>query len=418
MVNGGSGESAVPLLSLDRLWASSIFQDFRESFSALFLVTIGNLITGIVLGVSTARLEMLPALIVLIPGAIDMRGNTYGSLGSRLGSYLHTGQVYPTFKRTKIIDENVFSAFILSLMMSIYLGFVASIFARAIGIEVSLIELTTISIFAGVISGFFLLWVTISIAFLSYRSGWDPDNLTSPLITVAGDMVTLPLLFISMDFVLRLPKEWSQISFAFFVLSAFLGVLYTGIRSSEMSYSKKILMESAPMFFVSGLLSTSSGIILGGRVASLIGMAGILTLLPAFLEDGGAISGILAAKLSSSLHLGSIEYSILPNKDSLVLFLFTHTLGAFVFTLMGSFAYFINLAIHLETPPLRKMVLASIIAGEVLILLMNFIVYYLSMISYRVGLDPDNTVIPTVTSLMDFFGTACLITTIILMGII
>ncbi|MEE8359107.1 MAG: hypothetical protein V3R82_06830, partial [Candidatus Hydrothermarchaeales archaeon] len=80
------GEKTLSLLGIEGGPAASILRDFKESFFALFLVTIGNLITGTIMGVSTSRLVLLPALIVLIPGAIAMRGNNFASLGSRLGT--------------------------------------------------------------------------------------------------------------------------------------------------------------------------------------------------------------------------------------------------------------------------------------------------------------------------------------------
>ncbi len=302
--------------------------------------------------------------------------------------------------------------------MSIYLGILASILAGIVGIPVSIVTMATISILAGIVSAFFLLWITILIAFLSYRNGWDPDNLTSPFITLAGDMLTLPILFLAMDLVLKLPEGVPELIFRFFVVVTLFGVIFSVLKASEMPYSKKILIESTPMFLIGGLLSTSSGLILVKNLDAIIGVAGILTLIPAFLEDGGAIGGILAAKFSTGLHLGSIEYSIIPDLDSMVLFLFAHVLGVFIFSLIGGFAYFINITIGLQTPPLNVMVIGSVIAGEAMILIMNVLVYYLSMISYKVGLDPDNVVIPLITSVMDVLGVACLIGTVMIMGVI
>ncbi|MFQ5975146.1 MAG: magnesium transporter [Candidatus Hydrothermarchaeales archaeon] len=411
-------EKIVSLLGIEGGPAASILRDFKESFFALFLVTLGNLITGTIMGVSTSRLVLLPALIVLIPGAIAMRGNNFASLGSRLGTYLHTGQIDPSFRKTRILDENIFSAFFLTLLMSIYLGILASLLAGVVGIPVSIVTMATISILAGIVSAFFLLWITILIAFLSYRNGWDPDNLTSPFITLAGDMLTLPILFLAMDLVLKLPEGVPELIFRFFVVISLFGLIFSVLKASEMPYSKKILIESTPMFLIGGLLSTSSGLILGKKLGAIIGVAGLLTLIPAFLEDGGAIGGILAAKYSTGLHLGSIEYRILPDTDSIILFLFAHVLGVFIFSLIGAFAYFINIVIGLGTPSLKVMVLGSIIAGEALILIMNILVYYLSMISYKVGLDPDNVVIPLITSVMDLLGIACLVGTMMIMGII
>ena len=51
----------------------------KESFIALLICAIGDLFAGIVLGNMTFFLETYPGLLVLIPGAIGMRGNIFGS---------------------------------------------------------------------------------------------------------------------------------------------------------------------------------------------------------------------------------------------------------------------------------------------------------------------------------------------------
>nr|WP_243687656.1 hypothetical protein [Methanobacterium formicicum] len=80
-----------------------------ETFTALFICAIGDLIAGILLSGMTNTLEILPGLLVLIPGAIGMRGNIFGALGSRLGSNLHIGTLTPELKKiTRFKPEHHF----------------------------------------------------------------------------------------------------------------------------------------------------------------------------------------------------------------------------------------------------------------------------------------------------------------------
>lgn len=51
----------------------------RESLTALLICAIGDLCAGIILGNMTYFLDLFPGLLVLIPGAIGMRGNIFGS---------------------------------------------------------------------------------------------------------------------------------------------------------------------------------------------------------------------------------------------------------------------------------------------------------------------------------------------------
>ena len=47
----------------------------KQSFIALFICALGDLFAGIILGNMTFFLNAFPGLLVIIPGAIGMRGN-------------------------------------------------------------------------------------------------------------------------------------------------------------------------------------------------------------------------------------------------------------------------------------------------------------------------------------------------------
>ena len=70
----------------------------KESFIALLICALGDLFAGIVLGNMTFFLKAFPGLLVIIPGAIGMRGNIFGSFASRLSTNLHIGMVSPKFE--------------------------------------------------------------------------------------------------------------------------------------------------------------------------------------------------------------------------------------------------------------------------------------------------------------------------------
>jgi len=403
-------------ITLQSLKKSDWWKDFHESLFSLLFCTFGDLITGVIIGVSTSSLKALPALLILIPPAIGMRGNIFASLGSRLGTYLHTGQISPTF-RGKILRQNVNSSFILTILMSFYLGILATFIARFLGLDVKLIDMILISMIGGILSAFFMLAFTIATAFFSYKRGWDPDNVTTPIITLAGDIITLPLLFFSMYLVLNFGYGEKMFLLLLFIT---LGIITLILPFSKISkpYSSRIFLESAPILLACGLLGTFSGSILGNSFEGLIGTAGILTMIPAFLEDGGAIGGILAAKFSSALHIGSLEHGRVPPKDAQKLFLSMHIIGLIVFSLIGIFAFIISKSIGVDTLPLHEMIMISLISGEILIFIVNFVAYYSSITSFKLGLDPDNVTIPIITSIMDILGTVCLVSILLLFGII
>jgi mgtE-like transporter len=64
----------------------------RRGLAALLLAAFTGMFAGVILGGATETLEALPGLLLLVPAAIDMRGNIYGALASRLSTAIHTGE--------------------------------------------------------------------------------------------------------------------------------------------------------------------------------------------------------------------------------------------------------------------------------------------------------------------------------------
>jgi cation transporter-like permease len=104
---------------------------------ALLICAVGDLIAGIILGKMTFFLETFPGLLVVIPGAIGMRGNIFGSFASRLSTSLHIGLISPEFEFSEDLNNNIFSSFVLTLVLSIFLGIVAILpaFAQIAGVN-------------------------------------------------------------------------------------------------------------------------------------------------------------------------------------------------------------------------------------------------------------------------------------------
>ena len=381
-------------------------KDLKESILALSFSTFGVLFTGVTIGYFTDSLKTFPALLILIPPAIGMRGNIFASLGSRLGTYLHTGEVV-VGKRSRILNEYVMGSFTLTFSMSLYLGLLAWLIARRLGMEeyenISFLSIVLISYLAGFFSALIMILFTFSITFKSYSNGWNPDNITAPLITIAGDVITLPLLFLSFLIVVRLEVTTQMMIFLLFIICSVLSFLPLNKKKNF----RRIVIESLPVFFVCGLLSSFSGSILGMNSANLFSFTAILMILPAFLEDGGAIGGILASRFSSALHTGEMLPGKIPPK-ALHLFLMMHLIGLIMFPLIGIFGYIVSVTFSISAN-LINLIIVALIAGELLIFVVNILSYYLSNVSFKMGINPDNVVIPILTSSMDFFGTACLV---------
>ena len=73
------------------LWELKSF--VRESMLAVLVSLVIVVLAGVLFSSLREALIALPGLMLLVPGALAMRGNIYASLGARLGTALHTGQL-------------------------------------------------------------------------------------------------------------------------------------------------------------------------------------------------------------------------------------------------------------------------------------------------------------------------------------
>src|SRR5215218_1373880 len=168
-------------------------------FVALLLSSGGDLLAGLTLGAITGTLEALPGLLVLVPAAIGMRGNIFGGLGSRFSTSIHTGTFRLSRRLDTLVGQNVVASLALSLSISVVLAVLAKAVSVAFGVanSISIVDFVVISVVGGMLSSVVVLLVVIGVTAICVRYDLDLDNVQSPLVTAAGDMVTLPGLFIA-----------------------------------------------------------------------------------------------------------------------------------------------------------------------------------------------------------------------------
>jgi mgtE-like transporter len=169
-----------------------------QGLAVLIVCAIIEILTGNVMGGMEERLTTtLPGLILVIPPLLSLRGTVNGALASRLGTSLHTGVIEPKFKMTAELKVNVISSLILSLFASATIGVLAGLIGAVLGIEsINFLTLVTIAVVAGVASGVVLAGLTVIVSIASYVRGWDPDNITAPLMATIGDLTTMVSIFL------------------------------------------------------------------------------------------------------------------------------------------------------------------------------------------------------------------------------
>jgi mgtE-like transporter len=384
-------------------------------FVALLLSSGGDLLAGLTLGAITGTLEALPGLLVLIPAAIGMRGNVFGALGSRLGTSIHTGTFRLSRRLDTLVGQNIAASLALSLSTSLVLAVLAKAVSVAFGVadSISIADFVVISVVGGMLSSVVVLLVVVIVTAGCVRHDLDLDNVQAPLVTAAGDMVTLPGLFIATYLV---GINWFTPTVAGVCVFAGLLALVVSLRA-RLPILRGIVRESLPLLAVAGLVDVIAGITVEKRIDSFLTFPALLILVPPFLEDSGALGGILSSRIATKLHLGTVDLSRSPwravGEDVLLIYAYAIP----VFFLLGVSAQIVATLFDLASPGALEMIGVSMLAGAFATTAAVLVGYYGAVATYRLGLDPDNHGIPIVTSSLDFLGAVSLILAIVLLGL-
>src|SRR4051794_26730355 len=171
--------------------------DARQGLVALVLNSSTSLLAGAVLGSLTGPFEAQPGLLVLVPAAIGLRGNVFGSLGNRVSTSIHAGELQLRLRRSTVLGQNALAAGALTLGMSLLLVVVAIAVSVGLGLgrTIGFADLCLVSIGGGLVASIPVLAATLGLAGGAVRFGWDLDNVTAPLVSTLGDVLTLPALY-------------------------------------------------------------------------------------------------------------------------------------------------------------------------------------------------------------------------------
>jgi len=384
-------------------------------FVALLLSSGGDLVAGLTLGAISNTLEALPGLLVLIPAAIGMRGNIFGALGSRFSTAIHTGTFRVSRRLDTLVGQNVAASLALSLSISLVLAVLAKAVSVAFGVanSISIGDFVVISVVGGVLSSIVVLLVVVVVTAVSVRFDLDLDNVHTPIVTAAGDMVTLPGLFLATYLV---GIAWFTPVVAVICIVAGLIALVVGLRA-RLPILRSIVRESVPILAIAGTVDVIAGITVQKRIESFLLYPALLVLVPPFLEDAGALGGILSSRIATKLHLGTVELSRAPWRAAAEDIVLVSVYAVPVFFLLGVSADVVSAVFDLASPGSLQMIAVSMLAGVFATTAAVAVGYYGAVATYRLGLDPDNHGIPIVTSSLDFLGAVSLILAIVILGL-
>jgi len=179
----------------------------------------------------------------------------------------------------------------------------------------------------------------------------------------------------------------------------------------------RIVLESYPVLLVCAIIGLFAGYMLNAQIEKIKEVPIILLMIPPINGIGGNVGSILGARLASALHMGMVEPKFKGQK------VLSGNINASVYMSVGIFS-FVSLLILAIAYMLGAVFVSSIrfmltflIASMMLVPVIVFATVASAFISFAKGLDPDNVVIPIVTSIVDVLGITCLLIAIKIVGV-
>lgn len=392
----------------------------RLGLTALVIAGTADLFAGMLLESMESYLLMIPGMMVLIYSAIGMRGNIFGAMGSRIGTAMNIGTFQMSLARGTILRANVVSSMTLTLAMSAAMGVTTWAVSWAFfGGEADLLwGLIFISSVGGTLAGAVVLCFNIAIAYVGNRREWDVDNITAPLIAAVGDIVTMPMIFAATwiytevdgsdvgDLVLMVSAAVIATVLALMILRV------ATAKTSRRDYSgeaKRIVKQSSPVLLACLVFEIGAGVVIQDEQDRFVAYSVLMVMMPAFLNQGNALSGMLTSRLSSRIHLGTIEPTLRPQGEAMDNFAFIMVCAMLTFLYIGLVTFGASSVMGGAGMPFADSLAIIMVAGFVATVVLSVLSYYVAIAATRFGLDPDDHCIPITSSVMDLLGSLILV---------
>ncbi|WP_424016899.1 magnesium transporter [Halorientalis pallida] len=176
----------------------------------------------------------------------------------------------------------------------------------------------------------------------------------------------------------------------------------------ETRWSPRAIMRTMlPILLVLTGIELASGFVLDTFEGTLLRYPSLLVLVPVTIGMAGNLGSILAARLSTVVHLGLLSFE--PDDEYLLgNAVATFGLALTLFPLVGAGAWVCQTLVSGSRLGVGTVVLVAFGSGAVLAVLAVFVTLVTTYAAYRFGLDPDDVVIPVVTNVCDVLGVVVL----------
>ncbi|NJE48148.1 magnesium transporter [Thermococcus sp. 9N3] len=378
-----------------RTFRGKLRDAFLLSFPALFLCLIFDFVGGAVLGKNWGTvMSYFPILVFIMPGLMDLRGNIFSALASRFTTKLNLGLI-DSVRDPEVTTQIVMA--ILSSKIPLIVLWVVGLFLVHNFVQdvIVLLMVVASAIFIGVILGYGTALITI----IPFKKGYDPDLIAAPLISSIADLITMPAMVYFALLYLHHERAFYALSFTMLALLVLLA-----LKARFKGEHRRAFGELAAIIGAMALIETVTGGLLVTYEKIINAVIIVSVMWPSVNDSMGNFGSIIAAKVSTKIHLEGVE--AVKSRETLYDFLSLLILAPIIGYLTNLISTWV--VVHYIHRPAR--ILWNFVLGFPAIILVAMLIgLVVAILADKYNWDPDNVAIPVVTTLSDVIGTMFLV---------
>ncbi|MCS7096302.1 MAG: magnesium transporter [Nitrososphaerota archaeon] len=385
-----------------------------------YAFNIFGIAAGTIIAYNTGLFEKAPWAVAIYPPILSARGVIGGLFCGRLGTALHLGTIQARFfGNTKTFYLLFHAIVVMTLEASLLMGLVAILF-RGIyaGMSVYLfLDMLCLVVATMTLALLIITPLTITVSFLSFKHGLDPDIVLYPIESTISDFL-ITTVYISLLSFLLTENMTVRPTMIMLSLFSFLIAIYLFNKNKHETEFMKTIKESLLTVLIVSFIINVAGATLG-KVDEIIRQKDevyraypIYIVYPALIDTIGDVGSVVGSTATTKLALGTLKPSFTSIKQHL-----PEVTSAWAASTIMFFIYsLLALTIGEVLTPLNLIKFTALLltANVIAAIFIISIAYSIAIITYKRGLDPDNFDIPLESSSADSITTLSLLAALLL----
>ena len=378
---------------------------FYDSIPVQTLIALSfnniSLFAGGLLSIFTPLFQEAPWILALFPPILTIRGGIGGLFSGNLATMLHLGLIKPQIRgNTRVYWQLISASYVITVIDTVAMGLFAFILNFALG-RATLGQFYVFAIVppvACVMALALSIPLTTIIAIVTFRRGLDPDILVYPILASINDIV------VTAAFVTTILMVLAGGVFNYLLAGLLLLILgiavYLAWTNRRIRFFYQTIREGTAIVILSSIFGSINGFFLSSMGARLQNNPGLVVLYPALTNALGNIGSIIGSTKTTSLALGYVQSFREELRSVVSSILQVEAVALGIHVIFGVVAYLI---VSPSSPGVSLMFLVSVAVTTNIstFLIIGIFALMIAYFSFQRGLNPDNIVIPAITTTSD-----------------